>query len=110
MRRNKKRNGQSGVGHEKTSLWSDIRDLILNTRRTVARGVNTALVWTNFEIGHRIVEYEQRGRKRAVYSQETLKTVSRRLTAEFGKGYSVPNLQEMRQFYLLYGKQQTLSV
>ena len=91
-------------------LWTGIRDLILEARRTVVRGVNAALVWTNFEIGRRIVEYEQSGRRRAVYSEETLRTLSRRLTAEFGKGYSVTNLQEMREFYLTYGKQQTLSV
>lgn len=78
------------------SLWSEIRDLILEARRTVVRGVNAALVWTNFEIVRRIVEHEQRGRRRAAYSAEILKTLSSRLTAEFGKRYSVTNLQEMR--------------
>jgi predicted nuclease of restriction endonuclease-like (RecB) superfamily len=106
----KKTDRKSSHQRTDTVLWSGIRDLILEARRTVARGVNAALVWTNFEIGRRIVEYEQGGRRRAAYSEETLKGLSSRLTAEFGKGYSVTNLQQMRQFFLMFGKQQTVSV
>jgi predicted nuclease of restriction endonuclease-like (RecB) superfamily len=90
-------------------LWSGIRDLILEARRTVARGVNAALVWTNFEIGRRIVEYEQSGKKRAEYAESTLRQLATKLTAEFGKGYSKSNLEYMRKFYLMYKKTQTLS-
>jgi len=90
-------------------LWSDVRDLILEARRTVARGVNAALVWTNFEIGQRIVEHEQKGKARAEYAEETLKSLSQKLTAEFGKGYSVDNLQRIRAFYLMYQKYATVS-
>ena len=92
-----------------TVLWSDVRDLILEARRTVVRGVNAALVWTNFEIGRRIVEYEQKGKSRAEYAEETLKSLSQKLTAEFGKGYSVDNLQRMRAFYIMYQKYATVS-
>jgi predicted nuclease of restriction endonuclease-like (RecB) superfamily len=91
------------------ALWSAIRDLILEARRTVARGVNAALVWTNFEIGRRIVENEQRGKARADYAESTLRELAAKLTAEFGKGYSKSNLEYMRKFYLKYGKTQTLS-
>ena len=90
-------------------LWSDIRDLILETRRSVARGVNAALVWTNFEIGRRIVEHEQKGKKRAEYAESTLRQLATKLTGEFGKGYSKSNLEYMRKFYLMYKKTQTLS-
>ena len=86
------------------SLLSGIRELILEARRTVARGVNAALVWTNFEIGRRIVENEQKGKARAGYAEETLKQLSKRLVAEFGQGYSERNLRLMRQFYRMYGK------
>ena len=86
------------------SLWSDIRDLILEARRTVARGVNAALVWTNFEIGRRIVEHEQSGRIRAKYAEETIKTLSEKLTTEFGRGYSLMNLSLMRRFYIEYSR------
>ena len=102
--RNIRKSGKPGLQRNDASLWSDIRDLILEARRTVARGVNAALVWTNFEIGRRIVEHEQRGKVRAQYAEETLKSLSQKLTTEFGKGYSVDNLQNMRQFYLVYGK------
>ena len=104
--RNIRKSGKPGLQRNDASLWSDIRDLIFEARRTVARGVNAALVWTNFEIGRRIVEHEQRGKVRAQYAEETLKSLSQKLTTEFGKGYSVDNLQNMRQFYLVYGKYQ----
>ncbi len=90
-------------------LWSDVRNLILEARRTVARGVNAALVWTNFEIGRRIVEHEQKGKARAEYAKEIIKTLSRKLTAEFRRGYSVDNLELIRRFYLVYSKSETLS-
>ncbi len=57
----KKIDQKPGDGRSDVSLWTGIRDLILEARRTVARGVNAALVWTNFEIGRRIVEHEQGG-------------------------------------------------
>ena len=102
-----KKRGKGGLQRNDALLWSDIRDLILDARRTVARGVNAALVWTNFEIGRRIVEYEQGGKKRADYAEETLESLSKKLTAEFGRGYSVDNLERMRRFYLMYRKSAT---
>src|SRR4030042_2140474 len=91
------------------SLLSGIRDLILEARRAVVRGVNAALVWTNFEIGRRIIEYEQSGKRRAEYAEETLKRLSRRLVLEFGRGYSERNLELMRNFFLTYNKYATPS-
>ena len=57
---------------------------------------------TNFEIGRRIVEHEQKGAKRAEYGVELLGEVSARLTQEFGKGFSRSNLEYMRKFFLLW--------
>lgn len=57
---------------------------------------------TNFEIGRRIVEHEQKGEQRAGYGQELLKALCARLTAEFGQGFSVSNLQLMRKFFIEY--------
>ena len=105
----KKTDRKSGGPRTDAVLWSGIRDLILEARRTVARGVNAALVWTNFEIGRRIVEHEQKGKARAEYAKETIKMLSRKLTAEFGRGYSVDNLELIRRFYLVYSKSETLS-
>jgi hypothetical protein len=77
-----------------------IRDLIVGALTTVARGVDLVQVHTNFEIGRRIVEEEQRGEDRAGYGEEVLKALAHRLTAEFGKGFSRTNLKFMRMFYL----------
>jgi len=107
--KSKKIEQKAGRRQTDAALWSGIRDLILAARRTVVRGVNAALVWTNFEIGRRIVEHEQGGKARADYAEATLRELSAKLTAEFGKGYSKSNLEYMRKFYFMYGKTQTLS-
>ncbi len=81
-------------------LIVEVRHLIQSARRGVASAVDTFQVLTNFEIGRRIVEHEQKGEKRAGYGQEMLKALSTRLTEEFGRGFSVTNLQLMRKFFI----------
>ena len=83
-------------------LIKEIRDLVQSARRTAAQNVNTLQVVTNFEIGRRIVEYEQRGSIRAGYGERVLKELSLRLTEEIGRGFSTTNLKYMRLFYLEY--------
>jgi len=83
-------------------LVTEIRDLVQSARRTAAQNVNTLQVVTNFEIGRRIVEYEQRGSKRAAYGKQTLIELSIQLNKEFGRGFSATNLEYMRRFYLDY--------
>jgi predicted nuclease of restriction endonuclease-like (RecB) superfamily len=90
-------------------LFKNIKALLHEARSTVARNINTAMVMTYFEIGRMIVEHEQEGAKRAEYAKETLKSLSQKLTAEFGRGFSVDNLQRMRVFYLMYKKYATPS-
>jgi len=82
------------------SFFNDIRGLISNARATVARGVDLVQVHTNFEIGWRIIEQEQKGKDRAAYGQEVIKQLAERLEQEFGRGYSKSNLEYMRCFYL----------
>ncbi len=84
------------------SLVSKIRQVIIEARRSVVRSINTTMSFINFEIGRLIIEEEQKGEDRAEYSKETLKILSKRLTEEFGKGYSTTNLEYMRKFYRLY--------
>jgi predicted GNAT family N-acyltransferase len=86
----------------KPALFDGIRDLIAGARATVARGVDLVQVHTNFEIGRRIVQEEQRGKDRAAYGKEVIQALADRLTGEFGKGFSISNLAYMRSFYLLY--------
>ena len=81
-------------------LIAEVRNLIQSARRGVTSVVDTFQVMTNFEIGRRIVEHEQKGAKRAEYGAELVKELSARLTEEFGRGFSVVNLSNMRRFFL----------
>jgi len=68
------------------------------------------MVHTYYEIGRMIVEDEQQGKERAEYGKQVLKELSKKLIDNFGKGFSVQNLENMRKFYLLYvpeGKSQS---
>lgn len=88
----------------------EIRELLESARKNVAQQVNAQLLTTYWNIGRIIVEYEQQNQIRAEYGKQTLKEFSRELTREFGKGFSVSNIQFMRRFYQSYPIQQTASV
>jgi hypothetical protein len=79
-----------------------IRELIIAARATVARGVDLVQVYTNFEIGRRIVVEEQKGKIRAAYGKEVIRVLAGHLTKEFGNGFSKTNLEYMRRFFLAY--------
>lgn len=91
------------------SLYNKIASILEESRKFVATTVNTAMVQTYFEIGRLIVEEEQHGNIRAEYGKETIKKLSEKLTANYGKGFSVTNLKQMRDFYLTYQIRQTVS-
>ena len=86
----------------KQSLAQRVIALIELARQKVGAAVDIAHVCTNYEIGRMIVEEEQGGKSRADYGKKILIDLSNRLTAHFGRGYSVDNLQRMRAFYLMY--------
>jgi len=83
-------------------LYDGIRSLVLSARQSAARGVDLLQVYTNYEIGRRIVEQEQQGADRAQYGKELVRELATRLTGEFGSGFSKTNLEYMRRFYLAY--------
>lgn len=83
-------------------LYDKIAALLASARQSVVSAVNLTMVHTYFEIGRMIVEEEQQGKERAAYGKQVLKDLSERLTAKFGKGFSVDNLQNMRNFYKQY--------
>ena len=93
----------------RSDFYNKVADLLKEARRSVVQTVNKTMVYTYFEIGRMIVDEEQNGKERAEYGKQILKELSKRLTSEFGKGFSVTNLQQMKNFYRIYGKQQTLS-
>jgi len=87
---------------QQTPLYQRIRQILESARASVARSVNTTQVISNWLIGREIVEEEQRGKRRAGYGEQLLQDLSSRLTAEFGKGFSVDNLEMFRRFFLEY--------
>jgi predicted nuclease of restriction endonuclease-like (RecB) superfamily len=90
-------------------LANRISELLITARTKVLQTVNNTMVLTYFEIGRMIVEEEQNGKQRADYGKHIIKSLSERLTKEFGKGFSQRNLEQIRQFYSVYSKTQTLS-
>ena len=83
-------------------LYSNIKNLLLNARKQVLTTVNSVMTLTYYEIGRQIVEEEQNGKNRASYGKELLKNISKKLTVEFGKGFSERNLRLFRKFYQVY--------
>lgn len=92
------------------NFYNKIANILKSARKNVVQSINRTMVLAYFEVGRMIVEEEQNGQERAQYGKNLLKELSKRLKSEFGKGFSVTNLQQMKSFYLAYGKQQTLSV
>ncbi len=90
-------------------FYDEIVGLLQSARSQVVRTVNRTMVVSYFEIGRLILEEEQGGEDRAVYGKQLIKGLSRRLSGEFGKGFSVRNIEQMRQFYVVYSIRQTLS-
>ena len=89
-------------------LFSQVVELLQNARQQVLRTVNSTMVYTYFEIGRVIVEEEQNGKDRAEYGKHILKGLSEELTKEFGRGFSIRNLEQIRKFYLTYSNSAAL--
>ena len=87
-----------------TTLYDDIRAIIINTRNTIYKAVNTGILEANWQIGRRIVEEEQAGASRAEYGQRVINDLAEKLSVEFGRGFDARELRRYRQFYLLFPK------
>lgn len=87
------------------TLTTDLRELILSAHQTVARGVNSALVLLYWNVGQRL-RIEVLKVERAEYGKEILSTVSKELVAEFGRGFSWPNLSRMMALAEAFPEQQ----
>ena len=83
-------------------LFDAISRLIEESRRQVAKAVNTAMVYTYYGVGQYIVEFEQGGKERAAYGKGVLKRLSARLTEKYGKGWSEETLKKCRKFFFAY--------
>jgi predicted nuclease of restriction endonuclease-like (RecB) superfamily len=78
-------------------------------RENAVKAVNSELVKANWEIGRHIVEFEQHGKERAEYGSDLLARLSKDLRLRYGKGFGRRNILDMRRFYIIYQKRQTVS-
>lgn len=97
------------ITHNPENLYYKVSELLKQAQSNVVQTVNKTMVTTYFEIGRMIVEEEQKGKERAEYGQQLINELSYKLSTEFGKGFSPTNIKQMRSFYLIYSKGQTVS-
>ncbi len=90
------------VKYKEESFITDLKDIIYSARQLVYSAINYAQVRQNWLIGQKIVMQEQKGKARAEYGKQIIKLASQSLTEEFGRGFSVTNLKNFRQFYLMF--------
>lgn len=92
------------------NFFDGIAKVVEQARGHVERTVNRTICMTYYEVGRRIVEREQDGAHRAAYGAKLLSELSSYLTARCGKGWSVGNLKNARQFYTVYSPEIRKSV
>lgn len=92
------------------NLYLSIRALIELAKKQTVQSVNTTMLLTYYQIGLFIIEDEQQNRLRADYAATTLKKLSSKLTKDFGRGFSVDNLERFRKFYLTYSSRISATV
>ena len=81
------------------AVLADVTDLLESARRAAARSVNSIMTTTYWAVGRRIVEEEQRGKKRADYGTRLVARLATDLTKRFGRGFGAVNLAQMRKLY-----------
>lgn len=96
-----KSNTLSTVG-DYDGLLPSIGKLLEQARRTSARAVNAILARTYWEIGRRIVEFQQQGEEKAAYGEQVIDRLANDLTARFGRGFGRRNLFQIRAFHLAW--------
>ena len=88
------------AGKDYDGLLSGVAGLLDQARGAAARVVNGVMTAAYYDLGRRVVEFEQGGRERAGYGEELMARLAADLTAKFGRGFSRRNLEQMRAFYL----------
>lgn len=101
-------NKTTPLTQEYCSVHTGIVLLLEDARRIAARNVNAIMTSTYWEIGRRIVEFEQGGAERAAYGESLIERLSSDLTAKFGRGFSRQNIWQMRAFHLFWSNIQIL--
>jgi len=81
------------------TVYERNRRILESARTSATRSVNTTQVVANWLIAREIVEEKQKGKRRAGYGEELIVDLARRLTADYGQGYSKDNLFWFRRLY-----------
>ncbi len=82
-------------------FYNEVKAILITARNRVYQTANFAMVEAYWNIGKTIIE-EQGGNEKAEYGTGLLKELSKQMTQDFGKGFTVANLKNMRQFYLTF--------
>ena len=98
----KKQSKKAEISVPHSEFFDNVAAIIEQARRYVGRTADLTMCVTYFEIGRMIVEEEQGGKARAEYGRGLLEGLSTFLNRRFGKGFSVANLKNARQFYIVY--------
>lgn len=93
---------------KKDDLYINIKEIIQSSKDFVYKQANYVMVEAYWFIGEKIVEEEQKGEERAKYGSSLIKELSKKLTLDFGKGFTTTNLKMMRQFYNTFPNRHTL--
>ena len=88
-------------------FYNSVKEVLEQARKRVYRNIQSDMVFTYWQIGKMIVE-KQGGNQRAEYGDGLIKELSVKLTSDFGKGFDETNLRNMRQFYIVFPKCDTL--
>ena len=89
-------------------LFERVKSILSEARDRAWKAVNSAMVVSYWEIGHIIIDEEQKGKSRAEYGKKIISGLAQRLSAEFGKGFDERNLWFIRSFYVAYPKMNAL--
>lgn len=87
---------------EEQDFFTEIINMLKEARKSLQNTIDITMVITNYKIGERIVKEELNDKARAEYGKELIRNLSDVLTKEFGRGYSVSSLYQIKQFYLFY--------
>ncbi|MCH5377705.1 MAG: DUF1016 N-terminal domain-containing protein, partial [Planctomycetes bacterium] len=87
---------------ERNVLFERVVSILDRARAAAVRTINTQMTVAYSLIGREIVEEEQRGEARAAYGAQLIQDLSKTLKSRYGRGFSVPNLRNFRQFYLCF--------
>jgi predicted nuclease of restriction endonuclease-like (RecB) superfamily len=93
---------QTMFAESDTEFYKQVADLLAAARQFAKQQLDTTIVTTYYEIGRMIIEREQQGQKRAKYGASLIKGLSEYLTEQYGRGFSVANLKNIRKFYQTY--------